>query len=106
MRAILVAALMWSAAALSAAADPKEMQAVIDRQSRLITRAVGLVSAGPRAIRFQTDFSDFREVDGVIFPFREENHASGVHIGRTTVTSILINPPDERLVPGAAREEH
>jgi hypothetical protein len=32
MRAILVAIVMWIAAAVAASADPKEMQSVIDRQ--------------------------------------------------------------------------
>jgi len=75
------------------------VQATIDRGSRLITRTVGLVPAGPTEIRFQTDFSDFRKVSGVLFPFREENHASGVHTGTTIVTSILVNPPPDRIAP-------
>jgi len=75
------------------------LQATIDRRSRLITRAVGLVSAGPTEIRFQTDFSDFRKVSGVLFPFREENHASGVRTGTTIVSSVVVNPPAARPDP-------
>ena len=77
--------------------------ATIDRRSRLITRAVGLVSAGPTEIRFQTDFSDFRKVSGVLFPFCEENHASGVRTGTTIVTSVLVNPPAGPLDPRRRR---
>jgi hypothetical protein len=69
----------------------------LDPRSRLITRAVGLVSAGPRQIPFQTDLSDFRKVNGVLFPFHEENYASGTHTGTTTVTRVLVNPPAARL---------
>jgi len=75
------------------------LQVTIDRRSRLITRTVGLVPAGPTEIRFQTDFSDFRKVSGVLFPFHEENHASGVHTGTTIVTSVLVNPPADRIAP-------
>jgi hypothetical protein len=73
------------------------LRVTLDPRSRLITRAVGLVSAGPRQIPFQTDCSDFRKVNGVLFPFHEENYASGTHTGTTTVTRILVNPPAAQL---------
>lgn len=45
---------------------------------------------------FETFYSDFREVNGLMFPFHEENFASGVQTGVTTVTRVVVNP---RLSP-------
>jgi hypothetical protein len=42
---------------------------------------------------FVTDYSDFRAVDGVLFPFHEGNFASGQTTGETVVTKITLNPP-------------
>jgi hypothetical protein len=71
--------------------------ATVDARTHLITRTVGEVSAGPTVVRFQTDLSDFRLVDGVRFAFHEENFASGRHTGTTTVTRIVVNPPPGML---------
>jgi hypothetical protein len=42
---------------------------------------------------FVTDYSDFRTVGGVLFPFREGNFASGQTTGETVITKVVINPP-------------
>jgi hypothetical protein len=42
---------------------------------------------------FVTDYSDFRTVGGVLFPFHEGNFASGQTTGETVVTKITLNPP-------------
>lgn len=42
---------------------------------------------------FETFYSDFREVEGVKFAFHEENFASGVQTGVTTVKRLVVNPP-------------
>lgn len=49
---------------------------------------------------FENYYSDFREVDGVMFPFHEENFASGTQTGVTTVRRVIVNPP---LAPGEFR---
>lgn len=42
--------------------------------------------------QFETIYSDFRAVDGVLFAHREENYASGVHTGYTAIERVLLNP--------------
>lgn len=41
---------------------------------------------------FETAYSDFREVDGVLFAHHEENWASGFHTGTTEIHKITVNP--------------
>ena len=41
---------------------------------------------------FVTDYADFRAVEGVLFPFREGNFASGQTTGDTVITKITVNP--------------
>jgi hypothetical protein len=42
--------------------------------------------------QFETIYSDFRAVDGVLFAHREENYASGAHTGYTAIERVLLNP--------------
>jgi len=42
---------------------------------------------------FENFYSDFRDVDGVQFPFHEENFASGMQTGVTDVKRVIVNPP-------------
>ena len=43
-------------------------------------------------IEFATTYSDFKSVDGLLFPFSEENFANGTKTATTTLTKIEINP--------------
>ncbi|MEW6087048.1 MAG: hypothetical protein AB1498_01940 [bacterium] len=72
------------------------MNAFIDAKTHLVTRAE-TVSEGPMKLEFAADYSDFRKVDNVLFPFREENYASGAHTATTKVDSIKLNPSGEDL---------
>lgn len=66
-----------------------------------VVQTEGQLSAGDRDVVFQTRYADFREVNGLLFPFAEENYASGVHTASTRITHVLVNPQDTRLhLPG------
>lgn len=56
--------------------------------SEALLKAPGLQTA------FQTYYSDFRRVGGIVFPYREENVASGFHTGTTVIEKVEINPAD------------
>jgi len=58
---------------------------VVNVQGRLVTPGMTTV--------FETIYGEFRDVDGVVFPFWEENFASGVHTGSTTFEVVTRNPP-------------
>lgn len=41
---------------------------------------------------FATQYSDFRKVDGVLFPFHEESWVQGTHTASTDVRTVQWNP--------------
>jgi len=74
------------------------LRAFVDKKTFLISRVESLVRAGQKVVIFRTEYSDYREIGGVMFPFLEENYASGVHTATTKVTGIELNPSNRNLV--------
>lgn len=72
------------------------MNAFIDAKTYLVTRAE-TISDREMKLQFAADYSDFRKVNNVLFPFHEENYASGSHTATTKVENIKINPSGEDL---------
>jgi len=74
-------------------ADPKTAR-IVYSQAVLNTETI--------KTHFETAYSDFREVDGILFPHHEENWASGFNTGTTEIHKITINP---EIKPGTFRPE-
>ena len=72
--------------------EGKEAVALIDPETSRIVRSETSAPAGPGRVAFSTDYSDFRVVEGVLFAFVEENFASGMATGKTTLEKIEPNP--------------
>jgi len=60
----------------------------VDPKTNRVTRSV---SKG-EGMDFATNYGDFRSVDGLLFPFSEENFANGTKTATTTLTKIEVNP--------------
>ena len=60
----------------------------VDPQTNRVVRSVGK----GEGIEFATTYSDFRTVDGLLFPFSEENFANGTKTATTTLAKVEINP--------------
>lgn len=76
------------------------LRAYVDPKTRRITRALTVLQRG-MTIAFEARLSDFRGVDGVLFPFREQNYAGGRHTASTAFTTIRVNTAiDESLFRG------
>jgi hypothetical protein len=67
-------------------------RAYVDPVTHYIVESLGILLANGQRIMFETHYSDFRTVDGVVFPFAEENYASGTHTGSTQLTRVEVNP--------------
>ena len=68
-----------------------EITVFVDERSGRILRSEGSVPAGAMGrLDFWTNYSDFRRVKGMLFPFAEENFASGTRTGRTQLETIEI----------------
>ena len=60
----------------------------VDEKTSHILRSTG--KAG--ALEFQVDYSDFRRVGGLLFPFAEAGMAQGMPTANTKFDSIVVNP--------------
>ncbi len=67
----------------------------VDAATDRVTRTEAVVGAGQTVMVFATDYSDFRDVEGVLFPFHEENWAQGTHTASVDVSSVRWNPSEE-----------
>ena len=66
--------------------------AFVDPTTHLIDRVITQLDRPAMTTGFEARFSDFREVEGIRFPFREENFASGVHTATTQIVTVTLNP--------------
>ncbi len=64
------------------------VEAAIDPATGRILRSRGASTAGPMPLEFVTTYSEFRTVDGVLVPMREENWANGKSTGVTTIEKV------------------
>jgi len=66
----------------------------LDPASGRIVRSsgVGGMGMGGKPLEFVTRYSDYRLVDGVLHPFREENYANGFVTGETTLSRVEVLP--------------
>jgi len=72
--------------------DGLTLRAYVDPQTHYIVKTETLLAAGGMRTNFEAMYGEFREVDGVIFAFWEENFASGMHTGSTTMDAVVLNP--------------
>lgn len=70
----------------------------LDSSSRLVTWTASVFRMGELELEFTTRYADFRPVDGVLFPHREENTAQKVPTATLEFTSVSTNPEGEGLL--------
>lgn len=74
----------------------------------LVVVSQGLLDHGGMRTHFETVYSDYRDVDGVMFAHHEDNWASGMRTGVTTVKKVVVNPKlrdDEFTPPGDGHDD-
>lgn len=64
----------------------------VDTATKRVVRSSGVLDAPGMKTNFATDYSDFRTVAGILFPFREANFASNQSTGDTVITRVTVNP--------------
>ncbi len=70
------------------------MDIYVDVRTFLIVKVTGYFEMpGGQSTALSAEFSDFRKVDGAVFPFRITNFAGGFKIAETVMKSYKINPP-------------
>jgi hypothetical protein len=75
-----------------------EVEAGIDPDTGLILRSRSFTVGPGQPVEFVTSYSEFREVGGVLFAFREGNWANGATTGETVLSRIeVVAAPDAKL---------
>jgi hypothetical protein len=69
----------------------------IDQKTSHILRSSGKASG----LEFVVDYSDFRRVDGLLFPFAEAGMAQGMPTANTKLDKVEINAPSALPSPAA-----
>jgi hypothetical protein len=77
------------------------MRVYVDATTHLIVKVAGSFGVGPAGTELAAEFSDFREVEGVKFPFKVTNYSGASKIAETVATEIRINKemPDSLFQP-------
>lgn len=80
------------------------LRVFVSSETGLVLRSESILSMGAMSMVFASDYADYRPVDGVMFPFREEAFASGAHTASIHLDSVEVNPEGDRMrlpLPGA-----
>jgi len=69
-----------------------DMEVFVNAANYRIVKSVGIFAIGTQTTSLSSEFSDFRTVDRVLFPFRIVNYARGKKISEITINRYLVNP--------------
>jgi hypothetical protein len=72
-----------------------EMKVFVNAESYRIVKSFATFDMGGQTTSLSAEFSDFRLVDGILFPFRIVNYAGGRKISETIITRYVVNPPTD-----------
>lgn len=83
------------------------MKVFVDARTHLIVRVAGAFALGEARTELAVEFSDFRKVEGVMFPFRLVNYGGEFRIGDTVITGLQVNGAMDAALfaPGTSGEE-
>lgn len=70
-----------------------EMDMSVNTDNYRIVKCTGYFNMGTHSTSLSSEYSDFRFIDGVLFPFKIVNFAGGNKISEITMTRYVINPP-------------
>lgn len=69
-----------------------KLEVHIDPKDFLILKVIGYFKVGRNRTSLAAEFSDFRKVEGILFPFRIVNFARNNRLSETTITKYSLNP--------------
>jgi hypothetical protein len=68
------------------------LRVYLDPETSRILRALTVLDHPTMKITFETRYSGFKEVEGVLFAHIEQNYTGGRHTATTTIETIVVNP--------------
>lgn len=82
--------------------DSMTLRAWVDPETNLVRKSQSVLASLEMNMEFSTVYADYRPVDGVMFPFREENFAGAAQTGSTILSRFVVDPPEAIEVPASA----
>jgi len=70
-----------------------QIDAYVSTNNYLIIKCTSTFENGLNSINLHSEFSDFRRVEGILFPFRIINYVRGDIINEITIRAYLLNAP-------------
>ena len=67
------------------------MRVYIDSATHLITRVVGTFGFGKESAELSAEFSDYRVIQGIKFPFKVVNYSGSTRIAETVLIEVQVN---------------
>jgi len=68
------------------------LRAYVDPETSRVLRALTVLDHPAMKIAFETRFTDFKEVAGVLFAHTEQNYTGGRHQATTAIEKVVVNP--------------
>ena len=69
------------------------MEVSVSAENYHIVKTTGTFAMGAQSTSLSSEFSDFRSVGGILFPFRIDNYADANKISEIIITRYMVNPP-------------
>jgi len=69
------------------------MEVSVSVENYRIVKSSGTFVMGTQSTSLSSEYSDFRSVNGILFPFRIDNYADGYKISVIIITRYMVNPP-------------
>ena len=70
-----------------------QIDAYVSTEDYLIIKCTSMFENGLQSMNLSAEFSDFRRVEGILFPFRIINYIRGDIINEITIRAYLLNAP-------------
>jgi hypothetical protein len=81
--------------------EGNELDVFVSAENYRIVKCSGTFMMGTQSMSLGAEFSDFRSIGGVLFPFKIVNYAGGNKISETIMSGYVVNPliDDELFKP-------
>lgn len=69
-----------------------KVRVYVEDESRRIAQVAGYITVGEQTVILSQVLGDYREVDGLVYPFHQRFHSGPTLIGEKWVESVEVNP--------------
>lgn len=70
-----------------------QVRVYVESESKRIAQVAGYIKVGEKTVILSRVLGDYREVDGVLYPFHQQYHSGPTLIAEKWVEAVEVNPP-------------